>query len=230
MKKRYALGFILILSFVLVGCTPNTEDAPDQIEENDNSAEQNDESGTENENELESDQESDQEGDTSENDAENEGLEVETGSTETVTRMIEGMENEVEVVNYHLTQYGISYQLDTLFGEPEVNGQLITYTNEQGTSEVSIEIMTDTSLDEAVEELQAQLETGDYEEKGKLEDIPVAENGLEGKMQYVVYPVRGFYAYDLADHVLVISYTFPAEAGDGMYPLLESLRQSIQVQ
>ena len=78
--------------------------------------------------------------------------------------------------------------------------------------------------------LQDRFETEGYEEKSELESTPSEENGLRGKMQYFTYPVIGYYAYEVNEHVLVITYEYPGEAGDGMYPLLESLRRSINVQ
>ena len=59
----------------------------------------------------------------------------------------------------------------------------------------------------------------------------VEENGLIGKTQsYGDHPMKGFIAYEIDEHALVITFQYPIEGADAMYPLLEDLRKSIHVQ
>jgi hypothetical protein len=98
------------------------------------------------------------------------------------------------------------------------------------TSTLTEGVIEHTSLEQAVSSLQERFESEGYEDKGELESTPLEENGLRGEMQFFTYPVKGFYAYEIDEHVLVITYQYPGEAEDGMHPLLESLRKSIKVQ
>lgn len=154
-------------------------------------------------------------------------LEVGTGSKETITRKIEGMEQEIEVINYRIDPYNIHYQLDESFGVPEVNQNKITYSSQNNMSIVSFEVMENSSFEQVVSNLQKRFEKDGYEDKGELGSTLIEENGLRGKMQFFVHPVKGFYAYEIGKNVLAITYQYSAESGDGMFPLLESLRKSI---
>jgi len=152
------------------------------------------------------------------------------GSIETVNRIIEGMDEEVKVVNYQIQPYDISYQLDETIGISEVKDNQITYLTQNDAYKIILESIEHTNREKAVANLQEKFETEEYEEKGELESTPSEENDLKGKMQFFGYPVKGFYVYEIDEHVLVITYQYPEEGGDGMYPLLESLRKSINVQ
>jgi len=63
-----------------------------------------------------------------------------------------------------------------------------------------------------------------------LESTPLEENDLVGKMQFYGDPVKGFFAYEIDEHVLVITFQYSVEGADSMHPLLEDLRKSIHVQ
>lgn len=153
-------------------------------------------------------------------------LELVTGSKETIMRQIEGMDQEIQVYNYEIAPYGIHYQFDESFGIPEINQNRVIYSSH---STVSFEVFEHINLEQIVSDLQKSFERDGYEDKGELENTPLEENDLRGKMQFFTYPVKGFYAYQINEHVLVITYQYPGEAGDGMFPLLESLRKSIRV-
>jgi hypothetical protein len=156
-------------------------------------------------------------------------LELGTSSKETITRKIEGMEEDVQVFNYRIDPYNIHYQFDESFGVPEVNQNRITYSSQNNISAVSLEVIEHTSLEQVVSDLQKRFEKDGYEDKGELVSTPLEENGLRGKMQFFIYPVKGFYAYEIDEHVFVITYQYPGEAEDGMFPLLKSVRKSINV-
>ncbi|AOV07473.1 hypothetical protein BI350_07920 [Sporosarcina ureilytica] len=143
-----------------------------------------------------------------------------TGSTETVINKVEGMDVEVKVINYVIQPYDISYQLNETFDNPEVKQNQVIYSTQNDEYNITLEIHT--NLENAISNLQESFIAEAYEEKGELESTPIEENDLKGEMQ--------FFAYKIDEHVLVITYQYPVEAGDGMYPLLEALRNSIHVQ
>lgn len=153
-----------------------------------------------------------------------------TLSTETVIRKVEGMDEEFKVIQYQIQPYNISYRLDETFGVPKVKDNEITYSNQNDEYKIILEVIEHTNLEKAVSDLQENFEMEEYEEKGKLESTPLEENDLNGKMQFFAYPMEGFYAYEIGENVLVVTYQYPSEAGDGMMPLLEALRTSINVQ
>jgi hypothetical protein len=157
-------------------------------------------------------------------------MEIHTGSTETVIRNNEGQDQEIKVINYHITTYGIAYQLDEVFGVPEVINNQINYSTQYDDYKITLEMIEHTNLEKSVSNLQERFETEGFEEKFELESTPLEENELTGKMQFYVYPVKGFIAYEIDEHVLVITFQYPEEGGDGMYPLLKDLRKSIHVQ
>lgn len=156
-------------------------------------------------------------------------MEVQIGSAETVMRIVEGMDQEVKVINYQLEHYGIAYQLDEVFGAPEVIENQLTYSTQQDEYKLNLEVLEHTTLEQAVSSLQERMETEGYNEKFELESTPAEENDLNGKMQFYVSPVKGFIAYEMDEHVLAITFQYPEEGGDGMYPLLKALRESIEV-
>ena len=91
------------------------------------------------------------------------------------------------------------------------------------------------NLEKAVSDLQERFEADGYEEVFRegygLESTPVDENGLIGKTQlYGDLPMKGFIAYKIDEHALVITFQYPIEGADGMNPLLKNLRESIKVQ
>ena len=157
-------------------------------------------------------------------------MEIHTGSTETVIRNNEGQDQEIKVINYLITTYGIAYQLDEVFGVPEVINNQINYSSQNAGYKITLEMIEHTNLEKSVSNLQERFETEGFEEKFELESTPLEENELIGKMQFYGYPVKGFIAYEIDEHVLVITFQFSVEGADSMYPLLEDLRKSIHVQ
>lgn len=161
-------------------------------------------------------------------------MEIHTGSTETVIRNIEGHDQEIKVINYHITPYGIDYQLDEVFGVPEVINNQINYTSQNSGYKITLEIIEHTNLEKAVSNVQERFESEGYEESFEegyeLTHTRVAENGLIGKTQlYGDYPMKGYIAYEIDEHALVINFQYSVEGGDSMYPLLGDLRKSIHV-
>src|SRR5699024_4727474 len=121
---------------------------------------------------------------------------LETGSTETIVREIEGMDSDVEVVNYQIQPYNISYQLDALFDTHEVTDNKITYLTELEDYFITLEVVEHTTVEDAVANLQAEFEQNEFEIQSDLENTPAEENDLNGKMQYFAYPlIKGFIVY-----------------------------------
>ena len=161
-------------------------------------------------------------------------MEIRTGSSEMVIRNVEGQDVEVTVINYLIQHYGIAYQMDEVLGVPEVSNNKITYSTEFD-YKISLEMIEHANLEKAVSNLQDRFETEGYEESFEegyeLKSTPVEENGLIGKTQfYGDHPMKGFIAYEIDEHALVITFQYPIEGADAMNPLLETLRKSIKVQ
>ncbi|MDW0114406.1 hypothetical protein QT711_14505 [Sporosarcina saromensis] len=162
-------------------------------------------------------------------------MEIHTGSTETISRKTEGQDQEINVINYHITPYGIAYQLDEVFGVPEVVNNQIYYTSQNSGYKITLEIIEHTNLEKAVSNLQERFESEGYEESFEdgyeLKSTPVEENGLIGKTQlYGDHPMKGFVAYEIDEHALVVTFQYQVEGADAMNPLLEDLRKSIHMQ
>lgn len=162
-------------------------------------------------------------------------MEVKTGSAETVIRNSEGQDQEIKVINYHITTYGIAYQLDELFGVPEVSDNQITYSSQYDDYEITVEVMEHTNLEKAVANLQERFEAEGYEESFEegyeLKSTPVEENGLIGKTQfYGDHPIKGYIAYEIKKNVVVITFQYPMVGADAIGPLLEDFRKSIHLQ
>lgn len=158
-------------------------------------------------------------------------MEVQTGSSETVIRIVEGSDLEVKVLNYQIQPYGIAYQLDEVFAVTEMSNNLITYSTQYDDYKITLEMIEHTNLEKTVRNLQEKFKTESYEEMFELESTPVEENGLQGNIQfYGDNPVKGFIAYEIGEHALAITFQYPVEGADAMYPLLETLRKSIKVQ
>ena len=162
-------------------------------------------------------------------------MEFHTGSSETVIRNVEGSDMEIKVINYDIQPYGIAYQLDEVFGVPEVSNNKITYSTEYDDYKITLEMTEHTNLEKAVSNLQDGFETEGYEESYeegyRLESTPFEENGLIGETQlYGDHPMKGFIVYEIDEHALVITFQYPIEGADAMNPLLETLRKSITVQ
>ncbi len=157
-------------------------------------------------------------------------VEIHTGTSETVIRKVEGMDQEINVINYLIQPYGIAYKFDEAFGVPEVSNNKITYLTEYD-YKITVEMIEHTNLEEAISIVKERFETEGYEEIYELESIPVEENGLIGKMQFFGdNPMKGFIAYEIEEHALVITFQYPIEGADAMNPILENLRQTINVQ
>ena len=211
MNKVNLVGLTFLLGMVLVGCEMTggkTENAsPDVVEHH--------EIENASPNEVEDNEST---------------MELHTGASETIIRNVEGRDQEVKVINYQLQPYNIAYQLDEFFGDPEVNENQITYSYESDEYKVILEVLEQTTLDAAVSNLQERFETEGYDESFELKSTPIEENGLTGKMQFFDYPIKGFIAYEIDEHVLAITFEYPVYSGDAMGPLLGSLRKSISVE
>ena len=162
-------------------------------------------------------------------------MEIHTGSTETVIRNSEGQDQEIKVINYYITTYGIAYQLDEVFGVPEVINNQIIYSSQYDDYKITLEMIEHANLEKAVSNLQGRFETEGYEESFEegyeLKSTPVEENGLIGKIQfYGDHPMAGYIAYEIDEHALVITFQYPIEGADAMNPLLKDLQKSIHVQ
>jgi hypothetical protein len=218
LKKLNLIGLTFILGMTLVGCNVTSDTEDDTQDTTEGTIEDTAEDTAE---DAELDVVED-------NDSNN--MVLQTGSTETEIRIVEGGKMEVSVVNYQIEPYNIAYHLDETFGVPKVNDKQVAYSSQEDKYQILLEIIEHTNLETVVSDLQEQFETEGYDEDFGLKDTPPEENDLKGKMQFYDYPVKGFIAYEIDEHVLAITFRYPVEAADGMDPLLESLRKSISAQ
>jgi len=204
-RKLSLFMMTLVFSIVFLGCNSQAEDDfPDLDEDNQNETER----------EAVKDEES---------------LVIHTHQTEEKVREVEGMEQEVQVVNYEIQPYEILFQLDDDFSSIDVNGTEITITREDVEDyKINLNVFEETTLDRAIDELQKQYNEDDFEYVGDLED-DTNDQDLVGKKQVFASPmITGFYVYEIGDSVITIQYEYPEEAGDGMGPLIDDLSNSIK--
>lgn len=146
--------------------------------------------------------------------------------TETQTVMIEGMENETTITNYTLEPYGIQYQIEEFLGNYTMNNQTVRHYSDADNAWVTLEVMEDASLDDVVSNVQTEYGS-DFNYTEEPADTSQDENPYEGIRQHFSDPPQGYYAYQIEENVLVIQYEYVIEAGDGMGPGLQVLRDSI---
>lgn len=205
----------MILAIVLIGCQSNSDPIKDEDDNLEEEIEENEREG------LTLNEET--------GNVQSEIL-VQKVSTKTVERKIEGMDEEVQVNRYQILPYRISYQIDETFGIPDIRQNELIHSAQNDEYMITLSVIEHTDLNQVITNLQEELEIEKYEEKSELESIPPGENDWSGKMQNIHDPVKGFYTYEVDDFVLAITYEYPIESGDGMYPLLESLRKSLKLE
>lgn len=157
------------------------------------------------------------------------GMMLKKTETKKEPRTIEGIKETVQVSQYQILPYQVSYELDVFFGEPKVHQNEVIYVSENEQFEIKIKINERLSFDEIVDKLQDELLTKNSHNLSELQSLPVEENNINGKMQYTTDPIQGFYVYELNYYSLIIKYKYPAVGADGMGPLLKSLRKSITI-
>ncbi|MFD1362624.1 hypothetical protein [Lentibacillus salinarum] len=155
-----------------------------------------------------------------------EELSVTEQGTETRNLMIEGMAEEVMVTNYTLEPYGIQYQIEEILGNYTVDDQVVRHYSDADNAWVTLEVMEDANLDNAVSNIQSEY-SGDFNYTEDPADTSQDENPYQGIRQHFSDPPQGYYAYQIGENVLVIQYEYVIEAGDGMAPRLQALRESI---
>ncbi|NMO95043.1 hypothetical protein [Paenibacillus lemnae] len=161
------------------------------------------------------------------------GLQVHTGSTISMETTIEGMTEEVKVVEYTLTPAGIQYHLRVLMGSPSVEGGQVVYQRAmgEGTAELMVEVLEETPLEEAAGKAQHTLQQKGFT-PGQTEKVPQELNGYEGTRQSFLHEdqIHGYYAFDIEASCLIIYYSYPAEAADGMGAVMHEMLQSISIE
>ncbi|GAB3792542.1 hypothetical protein [Virgibacillus kimchii] len=155
------------------------------------------------------------------------GFSVREGEKESKFIRIEGMEEEVTVTNYTLEPYGIHYQMEEFLNNYQVENHAVRYYTDAENAWIRLEITENTILDETVSYLQSQY-TGNFSYREEPAETPQEENRYEGVSQHFSDPPQGYYAYQIEENVLIIQYEYIIEAGDGMGPRLQQLRESIE--
>lgn len=155
-----------------------------------------------------------------------EKLSVTEQGAETRNLMIEGMAEEVTVTNYTLEPYGIQYQIEEFLGNYTVDDQTVRHYSDADNAWVTLEVIEDANLDDAVSDIQSEY-GDDFNYTEEPADTSQDENPYEGIRQHFSDPPQGYYAYQIGENVLVIQYEYVIEAGYGMAPRLQALRESI---
>lgn len=154
-------------------------------------------------------------------------IEVNEEGTETKTIMVEGMEDERTVMNYTLEPYGIKFQLAEFMDNHEVEDSEVKYYSEGENAIVTMTVKDDARLEEVASDIQSEY-TEDFVYTEEPSKTSQEENAYQGIKQHFSDPPQGYYVYQIKDDVLVIRYEYTLEAGDGMGPSLQALRESIQ--
>lgn len=149
---------------------------------------------------------------------ENRNLEVEVEGPYEETIMIEGMEESTTVLEYHITSHQISYQMNEFLGNDVIEDDKIVHTSDAENVKITVEIINNTDLNDFASGLD-----------GDQTPLDPEENSFEGIMHHESGDIAsGYYAYQINDDVLYIQFEYIIEAGDGVEPRLEKLRQSIK--
>lgn len=159
---------------------------------------------------------------------------VTAGEPKEIETTIEGMPEKVTVTPYAIQEFGISYDLRTDMGEPEVDAdtQTVTYATQMGdeVARIVVRIMKNTSVNDAVQAMKEQMEAdgltpgGDVEENTDAYSVPFKMANYQGDNVYA-----GFKVFGAGDHALVVSHSYPFEAGDGMSAVLNEMFTSLAV-
>ncbi|MDV2583054.1 hypothetical protein [Alkalibacillus haloalkaliphilus] len=152
-----------------------------------------------------------------------ESLSVKEISVDPITILIEGMEEQSEAITYELEPYGITYQMDEFLSHFEVGDDSVTYhnNNDEVLVEVKLSVVEGQTLDETQQIMVEQHNLDD-----SLRDLSQFDTTLEGYHQSVDTG-EGYFLLGIDSDVLMIEYSYPIEAGDGIWPRLELLINSI---
>jgi hypothetical protein len=148
-----------------------------------------------------------------------------------ITTMIEGMEEEVDVTQYRLEPFGISYVMRTDMGEPNVEAKQITYATQIGddVASVSLYVIADMSLDEVAGAMKDWFDQHQVNITAPVQDIVNEATSYPGKLQYGQKSLAfvGYEAYQIDDVVLLTLNRYPFEAADGMSAVIHELVSSL---
>ncbi|GAA0452235.1 hypothetical protein [Alkalibacillus silvisoli] len=154
-----------------------------------------------------------------------EELSVNEVSTEQSTIIVEGMEEETEVTTYELTPYGITYQLEQFLEHYEVEDGIVIHHNNYEEVDIAIEIEVDEQGDlvEAQSMLEDQYSTGG----NSVEDLSEYDTTLNGYQEHFDEG-EGYFVVEVAEDILMITYRYPIEAGDGFWPRMNMLIETLE--
>ncbi|MDQ0352160.1 hypothetical protein J2R98_001994 [Alkalibacillus filiformis] len=152
-----------------------------------------------------------------------ESLSVTELTVDPITILIEGMEEQSEATTYELEPYGITYQMDQFLTHVEVGNNAVTHhnNNDEVLVEVELSVIEDQTLDETQQIMVEQHSLDDSQM-----DLSRFDTTLEG-FQQSVDSGEGYFLLELDSLVLMVEYRYPMEAGDGIWPRLELLINSI---
>ncbi|WP_274366185.1 hypothetical protein [Paenibacillus thermotolerans] len=159
---------------------------------------------------------------------------VTAGEPKEIETSIEGMTEKVKVTPYAIKEFGISYDLRTDMGEPEVDAdaQTVTYATQMGdeVARIVVRIMINTSVKDAVQAMKEQMEADGFTSGEGVKvitdsySVPFNMANYQGDNVYA-----GFKVFGAGENALVVTHSYPFEAGDGMGAVLNEMLQSLKV-
>ncbi|WP_017185851.1 hypothetical protein [Alkalibacillus haloalkaliphilus] len=153
-----------------------------------------------------------------------ESLSVKEISVDPTTILIEGMEEDTEVTTYDFQPYDITYQMDQFLTHVEVDDYAVTHHNnydDEKRVEVTISVIEDQILNETQQMMEEQHSISE-----SPSDLSQFETTFDGYHQSIDIG-EGYFILEIDSDVLMIEYSYPTEAGDGIWPRLELLINSI---
>ncbi|GAB2556067.1 hypothetical protein [Gracilibacillus alcaliphilus] len=150
-------------------------------------------------------------------------LSIVKGETEETSIIIEDTEQTTMVTHYSIEPYRFSYQIDTLFGTPEIDGQTVTYIAETGEASVSLQVEPYTTIEQVQYDYEQHTDQTDAIDILTEDDYP-----YDGLHQYQNQPPQGDYFLQVDQHVLVIHYQYEEKIGVEAAAKIHELVQSVQ--
>jgi hypothetical protein len=159
---------------------------------------------------------------------------VSAGEPKEIETTIEGMTETVSVTPYTIVAYGISYDLRTDMGAPEVDAgqRTVKYITQMGddTAQIVVQVLENTTVNDAVAAMKDLMQSEGYGDEMPVEEIqdaysiPFKMANYQGDGYFAGFKVFGF-----GDHSLVVRHRYPFEAGDGMSAVMREMLSSLTI-
>ncbi|WP_199615245.1 hypothetical protein [Paenibacillus alkalitolerans] len=159
---------------------------------------------------------------------------VTAGEPKEIETTIEGMPEKVTVTPYTIASYGISYDMRTDMGAPEVDSdtRTVTYATQMGddAAKITVQVLENTSVNDAVAQMKEIMASEGYGGGGAVDDnadaasLPFKAANYQADGYYA-----GFKVFGVGEHSLVVKHSYPFDAGDGMAAVMNEMLSSLAV-